>query len=171
MQLLIFDCFDLQKQELHLVQPKNNIHKEKNAWFIIAWLPRIPSTHQTPSHCSPPPPAPPPWLLTSFLKSRWMKSYGVYSFVWLLVLSIFWRFICTVLSCSLLILIAVEHFMAWLYPFLYWFYWLWIFRLLLVWAIMHNAAIVFLVNIFVFSVEIGYSFGVEMLGYSFEVFF
>lgn len=29
MQLLIFDCFDLQKQELHLVQPKNNIHKEK----------------------------------------------------------------------------------------------------------------------------------------------
>lgn len=31
MQLLIFDCFDLQKEELHLALSKNNIHKEKHA--------------------------------------------------------------------------------------------------------------------------------------------
>lgn len=49
MKLQILDCFDLKKQEFHLVQCKNNAHKG-SAWFIIAQPTRVPSTHQAPFH-------------------------------------------------------------------------------------------------------------------------
>ena len=98
MQWLIFDCFDLQKQEFHWIQPKNKIHKETNAWFIIAQLPRIPSAHQAPF---PPPPG-----FSSELHINGIIQQVLFHTAALL--SVFLRFIHVVLSCSLLILIAIE---------------------------------------------------------------